>query len=163
MKMQLKPIGIIHSPFTEPAGTPIQPGAASGVEGQVEVFPEFAEGLQDLEGLERIWLIYWFHRTAPARLRVVPFLDDRERGIFATRTPCRPNPIGLSAVKLVGIQGNILQVRELDILEGTPLLDIKPYAPWFDHFPAKVPDWMEKAWAGPKVKVADDRFSAEKK
>jgi len=161
--MQLKPIGIIHSPWTEAEGTPIQPAVARGVEGEVEVFPEFAGGLQDLEGLERIWLLYWFHRAAPARLKVVPFLDDTERGVFATRAPCRPNPIGLSSVRLRGRRGNFLLIAELDIIEGTPLLDIKPYAPWFDHFPARVPDWMEKAWAGPKVKVADTRFTIPEK
>jgi len=159
--MQLTPIGIIHSPFLEPAGTPIQPAVARGAEGTVEVFPEFAEGLQDLEGFERVWLIYWFHRAVPARLRVVPFLDEVERGIFATRAPCRPNPLGLSAVRLLSVQGNILQVRELDILEGTPLLDIKPYTHRFDHFPVSRNGWMDQVSSGPGI--ADDRFSAERK
>jgi len=158
--VQLKPIGVIHSPFTEPAGTPIQPAAAPGVAGQVEVFPEFVEGLKDLEGFERIWLVYWFDRAAPARLRVVPFLDKVERGIFATRAPCRPNPIGISAVELAAVHGNSLEVRDLDILDGTPLLDIKPYAPRFDHFAVSRSGWLDEAAAGRKV--ADDRFHPKK-
>lgn len=161
--MELKQIGIIHSPWLEPAGTPIQPAVAREAEGEVEVFPEFAEGLQDLEGLERIWLLYWFHRAAPARLKVVPFLDQVEHGVFATRAPCRPNPLGMSSVRLRGVKGNHLLIAEMDIIEGTPLLDIKPYAPWFDHFPARVPEWMEKAWAGRQVETADTRFTNPEK
>jgi tRNA-Thr(GGU) m(6)t(6)A37 methyltransferase TsaA len=155
--MQLKPIGVIHSPWTEAEGTPIQPAVAKGAEGQVEVFPQFQDGLQDLEGFERIWLLYWFHRAAPARLKVVPFLDDTERGIFATRAPCRPNPIGISAVELVSVRGNLLAVRDLDILDNTPLLDIKPYAPRFDHFQITRFGWLGEARAGREV--ADDRFT----
>ena len=154
--MELKPIGVIHSPWTEAAGTPIQTATAKGVEGQVEVFPEFAAGLRDLDGFERIWLLYWFHRAAPARLKVVPFLDDRERGIFATRAPCRPNPIGISAVELVRVKGRVLMVRDVDILNETPLLDIKPYAPRFDHFAVVRSGWLDQA-AGGRVE-ADDRF-----
>jgi len=161
--MKLTPIGIIHSPYTEPAGTPIQPTVAHGAEGTVEVFPEFAEGLQDLEGFERIWLIYWFDRAAPARLRVVPFLDPVERGIFATRAPCRPNPIGLSAVRLLKVEGNRLRIAEVDILEGTPLLDIKPYAPALDHFSIARAGWLEKVWAGRETAVADARFARREK
>jgi tRNA (adenine37-N6)-methyltransferase len=163
VQMQLKPIGIIHSPFTEAAGTPIQPAVARGTEGTVEVFPEFAEGLQDLDGFERIWLIHWFHQAAPARLRVVPFLDPAERGIFATRAPCRPNPIGLSAVRLLKVEGNLLRIAEVDILEGTPLLDIKPYAPALDHFSVGRAGWLEKVWAGRETAVADARFEKREK
>ncbi len=163
MKMQLKAIGVIHSPFTEPAGTPIQPTVARGAEGTVEVFPEFVGGLQDLEGFERIWLLYWFDQAVPARLRVVPFLDKAERGIFATRAPCRPNPIGLSAVRLLKMEGNLLRIAEVDILEGTPLLDIKPYTHRFDHFPVCRAGWLEEVWAGREVAVADDRFAKKEK
>lgn len=161
--MQLKPIGVIHSPFTEPAGTPIQPTVARGAEGTVEVFAEFAEGLKDLEGFERIWLIYWFDRAAPARLRVVPFLDPTERGIFATRAPCRPNPIGMSAVRLLKVEGHRLRIAEVDIIEGTPLLDIKPYAPVLDHFPVSRSGWLEKPWAEGRIPPADDRFARKGK
>ena len=155
--MQLKPIGIIHSPFTEASGTPIQSAVADGAQGWVEVFEEFAEGLKDLDGFERIWLVYWFDRASPARLLVKPFLDDVDRGVFATRAPCRPNPIGMSPVRLVKVDGCILKVADIDVLDGTPLLDIKPYAPRFDHF-----DVRQSGWLGRPAKhrtVADDRFN----
>ena len=158
MKMQLKAIGVIHSPFTEPAGTPIQPTVARGAEGTVEVFPEFVGGLQDLEGFERIWLLYWFDQAVPARLRVVPFLDKAERGIFATRAPCRPNPIGLSVVRLNGIEGNALMIEDVDILDGTPLLDIKPYVPAFDAYPDASSGWLETAAHGAESFRSDKRF-----
>jgi tRNA-Thr(GGU) m(6)t(6)A37 methyltransferase TsaA len=155
--MQFQPIGVIHSVFTEPSGVPIQPRYAKGVEGTVEVFEPFAEGLRDLEGFERIWLIYWFHKAPPARLVVVPFKDQAERGVFATRAPCRPNPIGLSCVRLLGVQGKTLAVAEVDVLDGTPLLDIKPYAPQFDHFQVKRVGWL----GGKTIErgIADGRFA----
>ena len=131
-RLVLKVIGTVHSPFRQPAGTPIQSALAQGVEGSVEVFPEFVPGLQDLEGFERIWLLYWFDRTTAARLVVKPFLDEHERGVFATRAPCRPNPIGLSCVRLLGLDGRRLRIQGVDVLDGTPLLDIKPYVPDFD-------------------------------
>jgi len=153
---QMTPIGVIHTPFREPAGTPIQPRRARGVRGTVEVFEKFQEGLKDLEGFERIWLLYWFHRAAPAQLRVVPYLDDKERGLFATRAPSRPNPIGLSCVRLLELRGNLLSVAEVDILDGTPLLDIKPYVPEFDGFRVRRCGWLESAAS--RRGVADDRF-----
>jgi tRNA-Thr(GGU) m(6)t(6)A37 methyltransferase TsaA len=131
---RLTPIGVIRTPFREAAGTPIQPRQAKGVKGTVEVLERFQEGLKDLEGFERIWLLYWFHRAAPARLRVVPYLDRQQRGLFATRAPCRPNPIGMSCVRLLQVKGSLLTVAGVDILDGTPLLDIKPYVPEFDGF-----------------------------
>jgi len=152
------PIGIIHTPFTEPAGTPIQAAMAEGVEGRVEVFAEFAAGLKDLDGFERIWLLYQFDRAPPPRLLVTPFLDDVPRGVFSTRAPCRPNPIGLSPVRLGRIEGNVLYVRDVDMLDGTPLLDIKPYAPRFDHFDVRRSGWLDRA--APGRAVADDRFRA---
>ena len=108
---RLTMIGLIHSPFKEPAGTPIQPSFAEGREGIVEVFPEYADGLQDLDGFERIWLLYWFDRAPCPRLRVVPFRDEVQRGLFATRMSCRPNPIGLSCVRLLRIQGHTVSER----------------------------------------------------
>ena len=159
--MKLQPIGVIHSPFAEPAGVPIQPRYAQGVEGTVEVFEPFAEGLRDLEGFERVWLMYWFHKAPPARLIVVPFKDQTQRGLFATRAPCRPNPVGLSCVRLLGVQGRTLRVAEVDILDGTPLLDIKPYVPEFDCFPVKRVGWL----GGETVDrgTADGRFAATEK
>ncbi len=126
-EITLRPIGIIRSPHTEPGDTPIQPAYARGIRGLVEVFPEYVEGLRDLEGFSYIYLLFWFHRAGPTRLAIKPYIDDSEHGVFATRAPCRPNRIGLSLVRLVGVEGNTLRIEDVDILDGTPLLDIKPY------------------------------------
>jgi tRNA-Thr(GGU) m(6)t(6)A37 methyltransferase TsaA len=131
MEFILKPIGVIHSPFTEPKTTPIQPTRSQAI-GQVEVAPQFAAGLQDLEGFSHLILLYVFHQAQGYALLVKPFLDDRLRGLFATRYPRRPNPIGLSVVRLLARYGNILEIEGVDVLDGTPLLDIKPYVPDFD-------------------------------
>ncbi len=155
--MKVEPIGLIHSPFSEAPGTPIQPSLAQGAEGVVEVFGEYAEALRDLAGFERIWLLYWFHKAAPARLTVRPYMDDNLRGLFATRAPCRPNPIGMSAVRLLRIDGCNLHVADLDILNDTPLLDIKPYVPRFDHFDVSRVGWL--SGKDPGGKAADERFS----
>lgn len=157
--MHLNPIGVIHSPHRQAAGTPVQSAFAQSVEGTVEVFPAFAAGLKDLAGFDRIWLITWLDRAAPARLEVVPYLDTEPHGIFATRSPCRPNPIGLSPVRLLGIDGCTLRVSELDVLDGTPLLDVKPYVPAFDAFAATRVGWYEKVGAA-TPKLADERFTA---
>lgn len=159
MKIELTPIGLIHSPHREAQGTPIQPRWAAGVEGTVEVFPQFASGLRDLEGFERIWLLYWFDRARKARLEVVPYRDTQTRGIFATRAPSRPNSIGLSCVRLLAVEGPVLRVADLDVLDGTPLLDIKPYVPDCDVFPVKHVGWWGHARNLP---TADDRFAQEK-
>ena len=127
----MHPIGIIRSPFTEKERTPIQASRSQAI-GLVEVFSEFADGLKDIEDLSHIYLLYAFHESSGYTLHVKPFLDDREHGIFATRYPRRPNPIGISIVRLVARQRNILTVEGVDMLDGTPLLDIKPYVPDFD-------------------------------
>ncbi len=135
-------IGVIRSPYTEPKGTPIQPKAAEGVKGRIEVFPEFAEGLQDVEGFSHLILLYHFHLAKPGPLRAKPFMDTKERGVFAMRGPRRPNPIGLSIVRLEQIKGTQLSVYDVDIVDGTPLLDIKPYVPAFDVRPAERIGWL---------------------
>jgi len=155
--MKLKPIGIIHSPFTGSAGTPIQPAFARGAEAHVEVFEQYQDGLKDLEGFDRIWLLYWFHRARKYRLRVTPYLDNFERGLFATRAPSRPNPIGLSAVRLLGVEGNTLHVADVDMLDGTPLLDIKPYTPRFDHLTVARSGWLDNV--NPDRPCDDGRFA----
>jgi tRNA-Thr(GGU) m(6)t(6)A37 methyltransferase TsaA len=127
----MQPIGVIHSPFTDKSQTPIQPSRSQAV-GRVELHPEFIEGLQDIEGFSHIILLYVFHCSAEYTLRVRPFLDDQWRGLFATRYPCRPNPIGLSIVRLLTRQGHVLEIEGVDVLDGTPLLDLKPYVPEFD-------------------------------
>jgi tRNA-Thr(GGU) m(6)t(6)A37 methyltransferase TsaA len=141
--VQLEPIGIVHSRFSSRAGTPVQP-ACAGQEavGTVEVYERFAEGLEDLERFERIWLIVWFDRAGPVQMKVVPHLDTHQRGIFATRAPSRPNPIGISSVRLLRREGRLLRVAELDILDGTPLLDIKPYSTRFDVFAPTRNGWL---------------------
>ena len=154
--MKVTPIGIIHSPHQKADGTPVQAALAIGVQGMVEVFPEYAAGLRDLDGFERIWLVYWFDRAKPAQLVVTPYLDTTPRGLFATRAPSRPNPIGLSSVRLLEISGPILRVDGLDILDNTPLLDIKPYVPAFDAFQAKRIGWC--AEVQDSGTVADGRF-----
>ena len=126
------PIGIIRSPHTVAAETPIQPVYAQGVEGRAEILPEFEDGLADLEGFSHLFLLYHFHRVGGVRLRVTPFLEDAEHGVFATRAPCRPNPIGLSVVRLVRREGRLLHLADVDVLDGTPLLDVKPYVARFD-------------------------------
>jgi tRNA-Thr(GGU) m(6)t(6)A37 methyltransferase TsaA len=142
--IQYRPIGTIHTPYKSPAGTPIQPPASKGVEADVEVFEKYAEGLTDLGEFSHIYLIYHFHLSRKFSLKVKPFLDNESHGLFATRAPSRPNSIGLSIVRLTGIKENILHVKNIDILDGTPLLDIKPYVPGFDIRKVSKIGWMDK-------------------
>ncbi len=142
-KILLKPIGVIRSENTDPLETPIQPIYAEGVKGYAEIFPQFREGLKDLEGFSHLYLIYYFHEESSVKLMVKPFLDEIERGVFSTRAPCRPNKIGLSVVKLYKIEGNILYLDNVDILDGTPLLDIKPYISRFDKIEKCRSGWQE--------------------
>jgi len=158
MAIHYRPIGIIRSPFQNIAGMPIQPSGAAGIRGTVEVLPEFAEGLKDLQGFSHIILLYHFHQVQEAKLIVTPFMDSQPRGVFATRVPKRPNPIGLSIVKLLGIEGSILHVENVDILDSTPLLDIKLYVPEFDHYVADRVGWLEQAEGRVQGKRSDDRF-----
>jgi tRNA-Thr(GGU) m(6)t(6)A37 methyltransferase TsaA len=158
MKIEYHPIGVIHSPFSQLEGMPIQPSRARGVSGKVEVFPEFEQGLKDLDGFSHIILLYHFHKVAGYSLHVVPFLDTELRGLFATRAPKRPNPIGLSVVRLEGIQGNHLSILDLDILDGTPVLDIKPYVPEFDESAEVQIGWLEGARRQRLEAISDDRF-----
>ena len=143
-KIEYKSIGIIHSPYSRPEGTPIQPSAAKGVRGDVEVYPEYVEGLKDLAGFSHIILLYHFHLSKKYTLKVKPFLDDEVRGLFATRAPARPNPIGISVVRLVSIDNLKLHVQDIDIVDNTPLLDIKPYVPHFDARVSEKTGWLEK-------------------
>jgi tRNA-Thr(GGU) m(6)t(6)A37 methyltransferase TsaA len=154
-----RPIGVIHSPYTEQAGTPIQAKVDPGTHARIEIFPEFVEGLDGLEGFSHIILIYHFHRSRKANLRQTPFLDDRERGVFAIRSPSRPNPIGFSVVNIVAIEGNIIEVSGVDILDGTPLLDIKPYVPDFDIYDAAKTGWLERRLGDLERKRDDGRFA----
>ena len=127
-----KPIGVIRSDHRDEHATPIQPSCAQGCQGRVEVFDDYAEGLQDIEGFSHVHLLYHLHRAGPAGLTVVPFLDDVPHGVFATRSPWRPNAIGMSLVRLVSREDAVLLIEDVDVLDGTPLLDIKPYVARFD-------------------------------
>jgi len=158
MKIEFQPIGVIHTPFKKTEGMPIQPPGASGVKGTAEVFEEYRAGLKDLDGFSHIVLLYHFHRSRGFNLHVVPFMDSKTRGLFSTRAPKRPNPIGLSVVRLDRIDGGVLHIRNVDILDGTPLLDIKPYVPDFDA-PAEVRlGWLEEARKTVSNRKSDERF-----
>jgi len=131
--LTLKPIGVIHSPYKTKEEMPIQGRFRPEVTGEIEVFEKYEEGLKDVEGFSHLIILYWFHRAGKPSLLVRPYLDDNPRGVFATRYPARPNPIGLSVVRLLKREGNVLHIAEVDVLDGTPLLDIKPYVPQFDR------------------------------
>ena len=138
------PIGVIRSGHTAADRTPIQPHHARDCPGRAEIFSEFVDGLADIEGFSHVYLLCWLHRADPPRLRVQPYLQDVEHGIFATRAPCRPNPIGLSLVRLVRRNGNVLHLAGVDVLDGTPLLDLKPYAPCYDTVENPRGGWTEQ-------------------
>ena len=157
-KIIYQPIGLVHSPFKEPKGTPIQASGAKGIQGKIEVFQEFTEGLKDLEGFSHIILIYHLHLIKESRLEVKPFLDKNKHGIFATRAPGRPNSIGISVVRLVSIDKNILTVKDFDIIDGTPLLDIKPYISEFDYRQVTKNGWYKENVHNLSESKDDGRF-----
>lgn len=156
--MKYLPIGIIHSPFMELENMPIQPTGAAGIQGTIDVYEDFHAGLKDLEGFSHIILLYSFHHSHSYKLQVIPFLDSEPRGVFATRAPKRPNAIGLSIVQLDKIEDGILYIQNVDILDGTPLLDIKPYVPEFDAHPAAKRGWYQKSGKNALSLKSDDRF-----
>ncbi|MFA5182354.1 MAG: tRNA (N6-threonylcarbamoyladenosine(37)-N6)-methyltransferase TrmO [Syntrophales bacterium] len=153
-----RPIGVIHSPFPDQEGMPIQSAGALGIPGWIEISDDYTERLRDLEGFSHIILLYHFHLSNGYDLELTPFLDNTTRGLFATRAPRRPNPIGLSVVRLVGVEGKIIKVENVDIVDGTLLLDIKPYVPAFDVIAEASSGWVQ----GKDERVldirADDRF-----
>lgn len=157
--INFKPIGTIRTPFKNSEGMPIQPAGAQGTVGMVEFLPEYAEGLQDLDGFSHVILLYLFHRARGFNLTVTPFMDSEPRGLFATRAPKRPNPIGLSIVKFLRVEDAKLYVENIDVIDGTPLLDIKPYVPEFDRpsDPVKV-GWLEKSKWQVQERKSDNRF-----
>jgi tRNA-Thr(GGU) m(6)t(6)A37 methyltransferase TsaA len=159
--LEIRPIGTIRTPFARATGTPIQSSVSRGAEGRVELMPEFRAGLRDIEGFDRVWLIYCFDRASEPQLLVRPYLDPAERGVFATRSPARPNRIGMSPVRLLSVHDGVLIVADVDMLDGTPLLDIKPYVPAFDHFAVERTGWYERV--ATVEAVADDRFEEPSK
>ena len=154
-EIRYRPIGIIHSPFKTREGTPIQPIGGIDINAEVEIFPEYVEGLQDLKEFSHIILLYHCHLSQAYKLTVKPFLDDVAHGLFATRAPARPNPIGMSLVRLKRIENATLFVQDIDIIDQTPLLDIKPFVPDFDVRTAERAGWVENKAVNAK-KVSDD-------
>jgi tRNA-Thr(GGU) m(6)t(6)A37 methyltransferase TsaA len=138
------PIGVIHSPFKEQAGTPIQSALAGDARGSIDVDPAYVAALLDLQDFERVWVLYHLDRTAAFKPLVTPYLDTAEHGLFATRSPARPNPIGMSVLRLLGVTETRIDVAGIDILDGTPLLDIKPYVPDFDAFTRSRAGWFDR-------------------
>ena len=156
MKIEYQPIGFVHSPHETASGTPIQPSRARGVEGTVEINEEYAGGLSDLDGFSHIILICHLHKASTFKLRVVPYLDTEPRGLFATRAPSRPNPIGLSVVRLLEVEGRRLRIEGVDRLDGTPVLDIKPYIRDFDEETDIRCGWIDDVKS--RETAADGRF-----
>ena len=159
MEITFHPIGLIHSAFHDLADMPIQPRGETSSPGTVEIYPQFTEGLKDLDGFSHVILLFHLHKVSRMQLTVVPYLDTEPRGVFATRAPVRPNPIGLSVVPLRRIEGNILFVDGLDVLDGTPLLDIKPYIPEFDESVEVRIGWLEGVRGKARFTRSDERFS----
>lgn len=157
----LTPIGVIRSPYETPEGMPIQPAGAADTVGEVIVDESLAQGLTDIEGFSHIILLYHFDRSEGYKLLIKPFMDDASHGVFATRAPRRPNPVGLSVVRLLGREGNVLRIQGVDVLDGTPLLDIKPYVPHFCA-PGEIrTGWLEKGGTEARTHRSDDRFVRE--
>ncbi|MDR3764679.1 MAG: tRNA (N6-threonylcarbamoyladenosine(37)-N6)-methyltransferase TrmO [Acidobacteriota bacterium] len=160
--IEFSAIGVIRTPYAASTGVPIQSGTAGEVEGTIEVYAEYADGLRDLAEFEFIWVLYHLDRIAGPQLITRPYLDpEQSHGIFATRAPARPNAIGLSPVRLLGVEGTTLRVAGVDMLDGTPLLDIKPYVPEFDAFSTERIGWYRGRTS--RGVVADARFEATSK
>ncbi len=161
MTIQFTSIGTIHTPFKKTEGMPIQSSGALGIQGTVILKQSFVEGLSDLDKFSHIYLIYCFHQSKGFDLQVIPFLDDKPHGVFATRAPRRPNPIGISIVKLISIRDNILVIENVDMLDGTPLLDIKPYIGQFDIHTIEKNGWINSRTGYPNEIRSDKRFDKD--
>jgi len=157
--IQYTPIGVVHSPFKEPPGTPIQSVAATDIEATIEVYAEYSAGLKDIEGFSHLILLYHLHRVQSSRLVVKPFLGNEVHGIFATRSPGRPNPIGFSIVRLTKVNGAVLSIRDVDILDQTPVLDIKPYVAEFDVRLVEKNGWFAQNLDKLATTTDDGRFT----
>jgi len=158
MSLEIKPIGVIRTPFTSKNKIPIQ-ASKSDITAEAEVFPEYSEGLDSLDGFSHTILLYWFHRAQSPKLKVTPFLDTKERGLFSTRAPSRPNPIGLSIVKIIRIEDNIVRFKGADMLNDTPLIDIKPFVPEFDNRVYATSGWLTDSLCSAKNDyLGDERF-----
>ena len=158
MSINITPIGIIKTPFNDLKGMPIQPSGAAKISGTIIINKEYEQGLSDLEGFSHIILLYHFHQSQGYNLMVTPFMDDQQRGLFSTRAPRRPNPIGLSIVQLIERKGNQISIQGIDVLNGTPLIDIKPYVPGFDAKDVTKLGWLDKNYKKSESLKSDDRF-----
>lgn len=155
----INPIGIIRTPHTDIKNMPIQPIAAEGIKGYIEIFPQYVNGLKDIDGFSHITLLYHFHKINGYELEVVPFMDVESRGIFSCKAPKRPNAIGMSTVKLLGVENNKLYIEQVDMLDGTPLIDIKPFYPRYDNRENVKIGWLENNKDLPVEALrADERF-----
>lgn len=154
----LKPIGIIHTPYQSLEQMPIQPKGGGNNQGRIIIEQQYQEGLKDLEGFSHLYLIYAFHQSRGYQLKVLPFMDDKEHGVFATRAPKRPNPIGLSIVELLAVENNEIHIAGVDIVDGTPLLDIKPYIEAFDKVEQARNGWMKSSEQAVTATRSDQRF-----
>jgi tRNA (adenine37-N6)-methyltransferase len=154
--INVRVIGVVRTPFREPAGTPIQSVYGQDIAGQVLLHEPYDSALDDIEGFDRLWLVYWMDGVSEFRPRIIPYRDTQEHGLFATRSPSRPNPIGISVVRLLRREGNILHIADIDMVDGTRLIDIKPYIPAFDAHPGCRAGWVDTT----KVdrRRADSRF-----
>jgi tRNA (adenine37-N6)-methyltransferase len=161
-KIIYQPVGIIHTPFNTPENMPIQNAGANGIKGTIEIFPEFAEGLKDIEGFSHLILLYHLHKVNHFALQVIPFMDTIEHGIFATRSPIRPNPIGFTVVKLLELKECMLTIEGVDMLNQTPLLDIKPYLSEVDTLKDAKVGWFEGKTEKFESKKSDNRFIKSK-
>ncbi|MDZ7845177.1 MAG: tRNA (N6-threonylcarbamoyladenosine(37)-N6)-methyltransferase TrmO [Anaerolineales bacterium] len=159
MKITYQPIGILRSPFTQLEQMPIQPSGDSSSPGFARIYPEYLAGLQDLDGFSHLILLYHFHQVTSVKMLVTPYLDSEPHGVFATRAPVRPNSIGISVVRLIGLEQDKLQFADLDVLDKTPLLDIKPYIPDFDTPEDSRIGWLEQDSKDVKTIKSDDRFA----
>lgn len=157
-QIKLEPIGVIRTPYTKLEDMPIQPGGGRDVQGELLINSGYCDGLADLDGFSHIYLLYLFHQAKITKMSVVPFMDDRPRGVFSTRAPVRPNHIGLSVVELKGVEGCRVKIANIDILDGTPLLDIKPYIEAFDLVDKPRSGWMEARRSEVEFKRSDSRF-----
>jgi len=158
MDIHFKSIGVVHSPYKTVENMPIQSSASKDVEAEIEVFDKYKEGLSDLEGFSHIYVIFFLNMVKEPKLKVVPFLDTVERGIFATRSPARPNPVGLSLVELISVNDNIIKIRGVDMLDGSPVIDIKPYVPDFEKSENVRKGWFEGKSHKAEEILSDKRF-----
>ncbi len=162
MAIEYTPIGHFMTPHKDVRDMPIQPRGALGVRGGILVLPEYRDGLADLDGFSHVIVLYHLHRVRGRSLRVTPFLDTREHGIFATRSPARPNPVGLSVLRLVAVTELVVYLENVDVLDGTPVIDIKPYVPDFDAWPAERVGWFEGRACRASAERCGERFACPK-